>query len=123
MVPTLKALRSRALPTTLAVALGLAGLPWDLPGQEVTVRVEENLRAEPNGVVFAVLEPGSALDCVRRRGRWVEVTFQGWVWTQSLLSRDRGSFDLTVGAAEGENLRERPNGPVLARLEEGTLLQ
>lgn len=123
MAPTPKVLRSRALPTTLAVAWGLAGLPWGLPGQEVTVRVEENLRAEPNGVVIAVLEPGSTLDFVRRRGRWVEATFQGWVWTQSLLSRDRGSFDLTVGAAEGENLRERPNGPVLARLEEGTLLQ
>jgi hypothetical protein len=109
---------------SLAVLL-LAAVVQPLAGQarEAVVSVQENLRAEPNGVVVAVLDPGTALTVVREQGRWVEVVLEGWVWEASLRTRDGGSYDLQVGVGEGENLRARPNGEVLGRLEEGMLLQ
>lgn len=84
--------------------------------------MEENLRAEPNGVVVAVVQPGTAMGLVREQGNWVEVILEGWVWEASLQVRDGGSFDFQVSADGGENLRARPSGQILARLEEGTLL-
>lgn len=87
------------------------------------VRVQENLRAEPNGVVVAVLEPGMRLEVLREQGNWMEVVMEGWVWTQSLQARESGAYDYRVGVPGGENLRDRPRGRVLARLEEGALLE
>ena len=103
---------SAAVAAPLAAQAGRAG-----------VRVQENLRAEPNGVVVAVLEPGMPLEVLREQGNWMEVVVEGWVWTQSLQARDGGAYDYRVGVPGGENLRDRPQGRVLARLEEGALLE
>ncbi|UCC24133.1 MAG: hypothetical protein JSU98_10375 [Gemmatimonadales bacterium] len=87
------------------------------------VSVRENLRAEPNGVVVAVVEPGISLSLVRQQGSWVEVVLEGWAWEASLQTRDGGAYDFRVGADGGENLRARPSGDIVARLEEGALLR
>lgn len=111
---------------TLRSVLGvLASLAMASPsaGQSGTVRVEENLRAEPNGVVIAVLEEGTDVAVLQSRGSWLEIEVEGWVWTPSTIAWDRGSFDLRVSADGGENLRSAPNGEVLAVLEEGALLE
>lgn len=112
-----------------AAALTLLVLPLipaagvDAQAGRAEVAQEENLRAEPNGVVVAVLEPGLSLELVRESGNWAEVVVEGWVWAESLLARSGGSYDLTVSADGGENLRSRPQGTIVARLEEGTLLE
>lgn len=112
-------------PRILALLLALWLLPI-LPGdgeaQTATVRTEENFRAEPNGVVVARIEPGTVLAVDGRRGQWMRATLEGWVWTPSLQRVEDGDFDLRVSADGGENLRTEPQGTLLARLEEGMLL-
>lgn len=112
----------------LTAAFGVV-LSMSIPGalaaqpQEAVVSVRENLRAEPNGVVIAVVGSGTSMQVVREQGNWVEVVLDGWVWSQSLTARDGGNYDFRVGVAEGENLRQRPSGEIIARLEEGALLE
>lgn len=111
----------RILAVLLAVWL-LPILPGDGDAQTATVRTEENFRAEPNGIVVARIEPGAVLAVDGRRGQWIRATLGGWVWTPSLQRVEDGDFDLRVSADGGENLRAEPQGPLLARLEEGMLL-
>ena len=82
----------------LVLALLFAGVAHtEARAQNVaTVRVEENLRAEPQGTIIGRLMEGTALPVVRVDGNWVLVNVQGWVWTQSLLRTERQGFDLTV---------------------------
>lgn len=119
----LHALLHRVSPLIPGLAALLLALPAAGTAQagRAVVRQAENLRAEPNGVVVAVLAEGTAMDVVRTTGRWVEVVLEGWVWSESLTTRG-GAFELVVSEAGGENLRARPQGEVVARLEEGTLL-
>lgn len=91
--------------------------------QTATVRTEENLRAEPNGQVVGRVLPGTRMRVESRQDRWLEVTLDGWVWLASLQRRTGGAFDLAVSAADGENLRDAPQGRVAARLGRGTLLE
>jgi len=90
--------------------------------QFAVVRSEENVRAAPNGQVIGRALPGTRLAVEGREDRWVQVTLEGWVWLPSLRSRSGGNYNLTVSAAEGENLRDEPRGRIAARLDPGTLL-
>lgn len=111
------------LPASAALVLVLAGAPSAaLFGQEVLVRVDENVRFEPQGVIVARLAAGTPVRIVERQGPWSRVTFEGTVWEASLQRRDGGSFDLIVSADEGENLRDGPSGAIIGRLNPGTLL-
>jgi len=83
----------------------------------------DNFRVEPNQAVIATLDVGTRLAWVQTLDTWIEADLEGWVWTQSLQASDRDGYDLVVSASGGENIRERPQGDVLARLEEGTLLE
>ncbi|MFH1763212.1 MAG: hypothetical protein ABIF09_03370 [Gemmatimonadota bacterium] len=88
-----------------------------------TVRVEENLRAEPQGVLLGRLLVGSTFPVLAVQGQWAQVDLQGWIWTRSVRVSDRQGFDLAVSVAPNENLRAEPSGAVLARLAEGALLE
>jgi hypothetical protein len=59
----------------------------------------------------------------RSRGEWREVVIEGWIFTRSTDATTRDGFDLVVTAPGGENIRESPNGRVLARVRTGTLLR
>jgi len=87
-----------------------------------TVTVEENIRAEPRGVVLGRLLPGTALPVLVLEDQWVEVRMEGWVWAPSVQATDRMGFDLQISASPEENLRAEPAGDILGRLSEGTLL-
>ena len=102
----------------LAIALG----PGLVRAQVGTVRVRENLRAQPNGEVIGVAEPGLSLTSVGRRDRWMEVYVEGWVWMRSLQTVNVEGHDLVVSASEGENLRAGPAEAIVGRLARGTLL-
>ena len=108
--------------TLLVIAAALWGYPSAASPQSVRVREEENFRREPNGVVLARLATGISLRVIRREGNWTRVELLGWVWLRSLQNSDDTAFDLVVAVADGENLRVAPSGRILARLEEGTLL-
>lgn len=89
---------------------------------EATVRVAENFRGDPNGVVLARLQPDTELQVLSREGNWTEVEVEAWVWLRSLQVSDNPSYDLVVSLTEGENLRSGPSGTILGRLEDGVLL-
>lgn len=101
---------------------GLLGVPGELRAQEAVVRIDENVRFEPQGVIVARLLAGTPVRVESRDGPWSRITFEGLVWENSLQLRDGGSFDLIVTTAEGENLRAEPAGAILGRLLSGTLL-
>ena len=105
------------------VALLALGSSWGVQGQGLaTLRVEENIRAEANGVVLGRVLPGVTLPVLSRDDRWVQLQLEGWIWTRSIQATDRLGFDLVVSVAPRENLRAEPSGEVLATLVEGTLL-
>jgi hypothetical protein len=81
----------------------------------------ENLRAAPAGQILAVVNGATALAVAGERDRWREVVLEGWIWALSVGPTGAGS--LQVDAADGENLRAEPNGRILARLRQGTVLE
>jgi hypothetical protein len=76
---------------------------------------------EPGGIRLAELPAGTTIRPGRTRGDWVEVRLEGWIWTASTARTTRDGFDLVVSATGGENLRASPDGPLIARAEEGAL--
>ncbi|MEX0980113.1 MAG: hypothetical protein WDZ89_03405 [Gemmatimonadota bacterium] len=104
-----------------AFLLFVTVLPAALQAQTATARVEENFRAEPNGVLLGQVLPGTELRSPRVEGQWMSVTLEGWMWTQSLQARPEGG--VVVSTPEGENLRDAPSGRVAARLGRGTELE
>lgn len=119
----MKSLSLQMRTNTLAIVLVGLFLPCAIGAQTGRVRVEENIRAAPNGVLLGRLAAGTLLRADRIDGDWVQFTLEAWVWIQSLRVIDRGGFDLVVSAAGGENLRDGPSGSILGRFEDGTLLE
>jgi hypothetical protein len=91
--------------------------------QIATAVVEENIRAEPAGVILGRVQPGATLSVLSRSADWAEVDLEGWVWARSLQLDEREGFDLVVSEGQGENLRMEPQGTILARLDRGTLMK
>ena len=107
----------------LLTGASLVTAPGSVRAQgSATVRIEENVRREPNGVVLSRLLPGTGLRVLSSEGNWTEVEMEGWVWLRSLQASSDPAFDLVVSATGGENLRSGPSGTILGRLEEGALL-
>ncbi len=117
----------RALPASLALVavLSVAG-SRPAPAQErYRAARAENFRLDPQatGRLLARVSRGTQLIVRDERSNWMQVTLEGWIWSQSVRPDTRGGFDLRVSAANGENLRARPNGPVLAQLLNGFLME
>ena len=116
----------RRLPGILAVLCLLAPLP--LNGQSVRLTVpEENFRKEPAATAgnrLATVLEGAVLGLAGERGRWSQVTLEGWIWKPSVSSDRRDGFDLVVSKPGGENLREQADAGSrrVAILERGMLL-
>ncbi len=110
----------------LLTALGATTVVGEVGAQDrVTVQVDENLRAEPQGTIIGRLPIGSVFDVLRTDGRWVQIEVKGWIWTRSVQIDSRQGFDLRVSATDQENLRAEASGTatILARLLEGALLE
>lgn len=119
-------IRPQLLATASVLALLCVPVPLAAQSSQI-VPAEENLRQEPEGAVpgkrLATVFQGTPVEIVGRRGQWREVTLEGWVWSQSVRSSTRNGFNLVVANQGGENLRDRPNGKILARLLQGFLLE
>ncbi|MEM7417221.1 MAG: hypothetical protein AAF389_17090 [Gemmatimonadota bacterium] len=117
-------LRRRTLGAALLLTTIGLGFPPAVAGQEpMELRLEENFRREPNGVILARLSAGSMLRVLTTEGNWTQVELEGWVWLPSVAPSDEPGMDLVISESGGENLRAAPSGSILARLEEGALLE
>jgi hypothetical protein len=69
------------------------------------------------------LPAGTEVESKGARGDWHEVVVEGWIFTSSTAPTQRDGFDLVVRSSDGENIRESPNGEVVGRVRNGTLLR
>jgi hypothetical protein len=115
--PGLLHLPACALAAWLALAAPLAAQ------EDAETTTPANLHKEPAGVPLVTLPAGAPVETGRRQGAWNEATVEGWIYTPSTERTRRDGFDLVVTPGDGENLRESPNGPVVGRVHEGTLLE
>jgi hypothetical protein len=111
----------RRLPACAVLALLLFAPA--LGAQEVReISVATRLRKDPQGIALVTLPAGTSVEPKRTRGAWREVVIEGWIFSRSTEKTKRDGFDLVVTASGGENIRESPNGTVVARVRTGTLL-
>jgi hypothetical protein len=81
------------------------------------------LHRDPEGTPLVSLPAGAAVEAGKADGDWRRVTVEGWIFRPSTSPTKRDGFDLVVTSDEGENLRRVPNGPIVGRAREGTLLE
>jgi hypothetical protein len=114
-----------AWPRAARIAGLLILIPASAAAQErFRVSVMENFRQEAgaDGRLLARVSAGAVVTGGVSRDGFVEVTLEGWIWEQSVRPSPTAGFDLAVRTAGGENLRDAPNGRVVARVLEGFLL-
>ena len=91
--------------------------------EEEPLSTPADLHREPDGPPLVSLPAGAPVVPGRPRGDWHQVTVEGWITTSSTSPTRRDGFDLIVTPDKGENLRRAPNGKVVGRVREGTLLK
>jgi hypothetical protein len=91
--------------------------------EEAALTAPASLHKEPEGTPLVALPAGAPVETGRTRGGWNEATVEGWMVASSTERTRRDGFDLVVTPDDGENLRRTPNGPVVGRVREGTLLE
>jgi hypothetical protein len=82
-----------------------------------------DLHRDPDGTPLVSLPAGTPIEAGAAKGDWREAAVEGWIFSPSTEPTRRDGFDLVVTSDEGENLRRNPNGPVVGRVREGTLLE
>jgi hypothetical protein len=91
--------------------------------EEEPLSAPADLHREPDGPPLVSLPAGAPVVPGQPRGDWHQVTVEGWISTSSTSPTRRDGFDLIVTPDKGENLRRVPNGRVVGRVREGTLLK
>jgi hypothetical protein len=106
----------------LLLLLGVATAPdGALQAQTVTTQRDgEPLYTEPRGVRLGRFALGIALTPGTERAGFTQVTLDAWIIRSSTTPTTRDGRDLAV--TREENVRNAPNGRLVARLVEGALL-
>ncbi len=91
--------------------------------EERRLEAPADLHRDPAGTPLVSLPAGAAVEAGEAAGDWREVTVEGWIYRPSTSPTKRDGFDLVVTSEEGENLRRVPNGQIVGRAREGTLLE
>jgi hypothetical protein len=104
-------------------ALSLLFTPLLTAQDQSEISTDTRLRKEPEGVPLVSLPAGTEVESRGARGDWHEIVVEGWIFTSSTAPTQREGFDLVVRASDGENIRESPNGEVVGRVRNGTLLR
>jgi hypothetical protein len=94
-----------------------------LAQEERRLETSADLHRDPDGTPLVSLPAGAPVEAGTADGDWRKVTVEGWIYRPSTSPTKRDGFDLVVTSDEGENLRRAPNGPILGRAREGTLLE
>lgn len=105
-----------------AASLAPALAPRLSAQQRSVARDGTPLLRSADGGTLATLEGGAELSTGKSHRGLTEVTLDGWIWSKSVDRTRRDGFDVIVTADGGENLRDGPNGALVARLEKGMLL-
>ncbi len=102
----------------MAVLLTL--LASSLAGQS-TVRLAQDTRFTkvPGGAALGTLQSGVEVTPGRTSGASTEVGIDGWFPTASLGPLKRDGFDVAVSKRPSEQLRQAPDGPVVAKVSPG----
>jgi hypothetical protein len=82
-----------------------------------------DLHRDPAGAPLVSLPAGTPIEAGAVKDGWREAAVEGWIYSPSTAPTRRDGFDLVVTSDEGENLRRDPNGAVVGRVREGTLLE
>jgi hypothetical protein len=92
-------------------------IPAPAAGQS-TVQLQQEARftKAPGAQTLGTLLPGAMVVPGRPQGTAVEVAFEGWIPTASLVARRRDSFDVATRKRPSENLRDQPDGTPVARV-------
>jgi hypothetical protein len=104
------------------VALVLLAAPLAAQ-EERRLEAPTDLHRDPDGTPLVSLPAGTPVEAGKADGDWRQVTVEGWIYRPSTSPTRRDGFDLVVTSDEGENLRRAPNGPIVGRAREGTLLE
>ena len=105
------------------LALAVAAPPATAQTRYRTTRTDAfRQRPGTDQKVLASVNRGTELAGGRTQDGWTEVTLEGWIWARSVTRTERDGFELVVSASRGENLRAEPNGPIIAWLAGGFLL-
>ncbi len=91
--------------------------------EERRLEAPADLHRDPSGTPLVSLPAGAPVEAGKADGDWRKVTVEGWIFRPSTSPTKRDGFDLVVTSGEGENLRREPNGPIVGRAREGTLLE
>jgi hypothetical protein len=91
--------------------------------EERRLETSADLHRDPDGAPLVSLPAGAPVEAGTADGDWRKVTVEGWIYRPSTSPTKRDGFDLIVTSDEGENLRRVPNGPIVGRAREGTLLE
>jgi hypothetical protein len=91
--------------------------------EERRLETSADLHRDPDGTPLVSLPAGAPVEAGKADGDWRKVTVEGWIYRPSTSPTKRDGFDLVVTSDEGENLRRAPNGPIVGRAREGTLLE
>ena len=94
-----------------------------LAQEEQRLETSADLHRDPEGTPLLSLPAGAPVEAGTAEGDWRKVTVEGWIYRPSTSPTRRDGFDLVVTSDEGENLRRAPNGPIVGRAREGTLLE
>lgn len=78
--------------------------------------------SEPGGVRLGRLAAGARMQASGSRSGNTQVTLDGWIWSESVRPEPRDGHTLAVRKAGEENVRDEPNGTIVARLVSGALL-
>ncbi|MGH7579007.1 MAG: hypothetical protein ACREM9_02465 [Gemmatimonadales bacterium] len=82
-----------------------------------------DLHRDPAGTPLVSLPAGAPVETGETEGDWRQATVEAWIYQPSTSPTKRDGFDLVVSSDKGENLRRVPNGPIVGRAREGTLLE
>jgi hypothetical protein len=91
--------------------------------EERRLQTPTDLHRDPDGTPLVSLPAGAPVETGKADGDWRKVTVEGWIYRPSTSPTRRDGFDLVVTSEAGENLRNEPNGPIVGRAREGTLLE
>lgn len=106
----------------LSTAIAMSAGPL-LHAQTATVtRAAEPFHGEVGGPRLGQITEGSSFAAGAVRNGFTEITLEGWIFRQSLQTVNRDGHNLQVNRGPVENLRDAPNGRVLAQLVQGFLL-
>jgi hypothetical protein len=105
-----------------ASLLCILAVPARAQRSVIIQRDSEAFLTEPGGVRLGRLAAGVRLQATGSRSGHTQVTLDGWIWRESVRPQQRDGHTLAVSASGEENVRDEPNGAVVARLVSGALL-